>query len=192
MPILFSALLSLAVAWLRGAPPLALGEIRLRWPVLPLLALTLQWLGFVVLASHGVRPASGLSWPALLLQLASMGLLLVFIAANRRYRSLAVVGLGVALNLMVVLANGGYMPVRAADVARSGFPEVAAQLEAEGVFQKSRALDEHTRLALLADVIHVPFFGAARMVSAGDVLVAAGVFLFIQEALVGRRTPVYP
>jgi hypothetical protein len=191
MPILFSALLSLVVAWLRGTSPLALGGIRLRRPVLPLVALGLQWLGFVVFASRGGSPPAGSAWYALPVQLASLGLLLAFVAANRHYRSLLLVGLGVALNLVVVAANGGYMPVRAADVARIGLPEVAAQLETGGYFQKSRALDEHTRLALLADVIHVPFFGAGRMVSAGDVLVAAGVFLFIQEALVATRAPVY-
>jgi hypothetical protein len=80
------------------------------------------------------------------------------------------------------------MPVRAADIERAGFPQVAAELRETGHFQKSTVLDERTRLPWLADVIYLPLpIGPGRMISLGDILIAAGTFLFIQEALVSRR-----
>ncbi|MGH2350489.1 MAG: DUF5317 domain-containing protein [Chloroflexota bacterium] len=182
MPILLGALISLAIAWVRGASPLQLGIIRLRWLPVPLVAFAIQYVAFGRLE----EAAAGY---AVWLQLASMGVLLVFLLANLRYRSLLVVAAGTALNLLVVTANGGYMPARLADLERIGFPQVAAQIEAQGHFQKTGALDEDTRLPYFGDVIHLPLPGPDRLISLGDVFIAAGVFLFVQEALVGRRRP---
>jgi hypothetical protein len=179
MPVIVGALVSLLIAWLRGASPLALGEVRLRWLLLPLIAFGIQLFAF------GLFGGAGTAAP--LWQLVSVGLLLAFVAANLRYRALLVFALGALLNLMVVVLNGGYMPARPDDVRAIGFPQVAERLEAEGHFQKTGRLDESTRLPFLADVIRVPLPGPDRLISAGDVLVAVGVFLFVQEALVRPR-----
>lgn len=174
---------SIGLAWLRGVPPTELASIRLRWLPLPLVAFAVQLATFIHFPDQLVSVAP-------VLHLTSMALLLVFIALNVRYRALALVALGVALNLAVITANGGYMPVRIADMERAGFPQVAAELGTTGRFQKSRPLDETTRLPWLADVIHLPLPGGPdRLISIGDIAIAAGAFLFIQEALVGRRRP---
>jgi hypothetical protein len=178
VPILACGLLSLVVAWVRGVSPLRLGSVQLRWLLLPVLAFATQVLAF---GRFGSAAAPYATW----LQLGSMGLLIAFLLANIRYRSVLLIVAGVALNLLAVSVNGGYMPVRITDVERIGFPDVAAQLRDGGRYQKSVPLDERTRLPWLADVIHLPLPGPDRMVSIGDVLVAAGTFLFVQEALVG-------
>src|SRR2546425_8316056 len=97
---------------------------------MPVLAFATQVIAFGLFGSAAAAYAT---W----LQLGSLGLLIAFLLANLRYRSLWLIAAGVALNLLVVSVNGGYMPVRIADVARIGFPEVAAQLRAEGRFEKS-------------------------------------------------------
>jgi hypothetical protein len=181
MPILLCAVLSLAVAWIRGASPARLASIQLRWLVLPVLTFAAQAIAFG-------RFGPAITPYATLLQIATNGALLAFLIANLRYRALTLVILGTALNLAVNGANGGYMPVRPADVARAGFPQVAARLLQDGHFEKSAVLDERTRLPWLADVIYLPLpKGPGRMLSIGDLFVAAGVFLFVQEALIGQR-----
>lgn len=181
MIILYVALASLVVAWLRGAPPWALGTLRLRWLALPLVALAAQWVAFVTM--------SGVSqMMALAVQVVSAACLVAFLLANLRYRTLGLVALGMAMNLVVTVANGGRMPVRVDDLAAIGFPDEAALLRERGTFQKSVPLDGSTRLPWLADVVPVPLPGGpGRMISLGDAVVAAGAALFIQEALVGRR-----
>lgn len=170
--------LSLALAWLRGAPPLRLADIRVRWLPLPVAAFAMQYILFV----HVGAAASGY---ALLAQIGSAALLCLFLAANLHYRTLLLVIAGVLLNLSALAANGGYMPVRPADLVRIGVPHIAERLEMDGTFQKSTVLDEHTRLPWLADVIYLPMpIPPARMISPGDVLVGIGLFLFFQEAMV--------
>jgi Family of unknown function (DUF5317) len=180
VPALVGALLSCLIAVLRGGSLLALGTLRLRWLPLPLFAFGLQFAAF--------GPAGELvGGPAVLWQLGTSALVLAFLLVNLRYRSLAVVALGTALNLLAITLNGGYMPARPAEVRAIGFPQVAERLERDGHFQKTGRLDESTRLPLLGDVFRLPLPGPDRLVSAGDVLVATGIFLFIQEALVPRR-----
>lgn len=180
MPILTLGLLSLIIAWVRGAPPTDLANTRLRWLVLPAIS-------FVVQLAVFIHFADALEAIAPWLHVASMGLLLVFLAANVHYRSLLFVAAGVLLNVAVIGSNGGYMPVRPADMRAAGFYDVAETLETKGHFQKSTVLDGATRLPFLGDVIHVPLpFGPDRLISAGDVFIAVGVFLFFQEALPSR------
>jgi len=125
---------------------------------------------------------------ALWVQLGAASLLLAFVAANMRYRALALVAAGTVLNLAVIASNGGYMPVRPTDMIRIGHPDIAAQLEAGSVYQKSTALNERTSLPWLADVIYLPLpFGPGRMLSPGDTLIGLGTFLLIQQLLVPKR-----
>jgi Family of unknown function (DUF5317) len=184
VPLLAVAAASLLIAWLGGVSPLALGAVRLRWLPLPFLALAVQWIAFG-------PPGAGAGDAALLRQLLCGALLLTFLLGNLRYRSLGVVAAGAALNLLVAGLNGGYMPARPADARAAGMPQVAIALERDGRYQKTGRLDEATRLPFLADVVHLPMPGPGpdRLISIGDLLVGAGAFLFVQEALgpFGRR-----
>ncbi|HEX2323775.1 MAG TPA: DUF5317 domain-containing protein [Chloroflexota bacterium] len=180
MAILAGALCSLLLARARGASPLRLGAVRLRGLPLPFLAYGIQ----VAVFQAGL----GQALPAVLWQVVSAGLLLLFLIANLRYRALGIVALGAGLNLLVVTLNGGYMPASPEDLRAAGMPQVAARLETQGSFQKTGRRDEGTVLPILGDVIRVPLPGPDRVVSPGDVLVALGIFLFLQEALVGRGT----
>ncbi|HEX2036892.1 MAG TPA: radical SAM family heme chaperone HemW [Chloroflexota bacterium] len=180
MPILLAAFASVAIAWIRGVSPLRLATIPLRGLGLPLLAFLLQ-----ILAVAPLETLAGGPTPVLWLQMASRALLLGFIALNVRYRSLLLVGLGTALNLLVMLANDGYMPVRPPDRGAEAGGAV------QGSLHKTRLMDASTRLPFLGDWIFIPLPGPDRIISPGDVLIAAGAFLFPQEALMPgqeRRT----
>jgi hypothetical protein len=80
---------------------------------------------------------------------------------------------GLILNLAVVVANGGYMPVAGATVAATGS---AAQLETAASYRRDVPLTEQTQLAWLACVIAEPdWVPRASILSLGDLLLMAGL-----------------
>jgi hypothetical protein len=84
----------------------------------------------------------------------------------------------------VVVANGA-MPVSTVAAAEAGIGTEALRLGEDPLRER---LDDHTRLALLADRVPVPAPGWSQVVSAGDVLVAAGLGLLLVAGSV-PRTP---
>ncbi len=120
-----------------------------------------------------VQLVLGPSSTAPFLLVLSMASIFGFVLINRTSPGLRLVLLGMALNLVVIGLNGA-MPV-----SGSPFPEgPEALVVPEGDVRHSRA-GSGTRLALLGDV--VPFGG--RIFSPGDILMAAGLGLFVLSSL---------
>jgi Family of unknown function (DUF5317) len=96
--------------------------------------------------------------------------------------------LGVALNLLVVLANGGYMPLsQPARIAVRGaaLPADANVTELHNVTPMS----PETRLAWFGDVIPQPrWLPMANVVSVGDVMLSLGMAT-LAFLTIGRRSP---
>lgn len=104
-----------------------------------------------------------------------------FFILNLRRAGFPLLGLGSALNLLVIVLNGGAMPVSPDALAAIG--SVARPLGAHTL------LTEDTRLSILADVLPVPWhFPAPVVVSFGDLLITLGVFLFIQRQMLAPVT----
>jgi hypothetical protein len=104
---------------------------------------------------------------------------LVFVWLNRGLPGMPVLLIGLLLNLAVIAANGGWMPISPETASRlpgGGPPETA--VAGTKFDDKSILLEpESTRLELLADRFLVPEIGGYRAaVSLGDVLIAAGAF----------------
>ena len=106
-----------------------------------------------------------------------MTILLVglFLGANLGLPGLPLVAAGLLLNVVVIIANGA-MPVSTAAAAGAGVDTDALRLADDPLRE---ALGDGTRLPLLADRIPVPAPGWAQVVSAGDVLAAAGIGLLL-------------
>ncbi|MGB9723668.1 MAG: DUF5317 domain-containing protein [Chloroflexia bacterium] len=184
MILLVALLLAFVVALLRGGKLARLAALPLRWPALPLLALAVQ-LGVM----HFPR-ARGQSFdlPAIALLLSYLALLLA-VWLNRHIPGLALLGLGLLLNLVVMAANGGYMPISPETMERIGHGDAAAIAPGSRVAgTKDLALpQEQTRLWFLSDILILPFpFPFSGAFSPGDVFVAAGAFWTVQWALTGR------
>lgn len=145
-------------------------RIRLWWLVL--LGLALQE---APVHSHGV---------ALTLLMASYAMLLVFAAANLRSAGFGLIVAGLSLNWLVIGVNGG-MPVSGDALVRSGQGGVLRLLETEGG-AKHHLSTGQDNLLFLADVI--PIGGPlAQVVSAGDILVYAGMGWYIVTTMRGPR-----
>lgn len=126
-------------------------------------------------AGRGMAPASA---AALALPL-SLVLFLVFVWLNRRIPGMPVVLVGLVLNLLVITANGGWMPI--SPQTASQLPGGAPPSEATPgirVGDKNLLLrPEDTRLELLADRFLFPeWLGYRAAYSLGDVFAATGAF----------------
>ncbi len=107
-------------------------------------------------------------------------LLLLFVWANRRLPGFWLLGLGLALNLLVILLNGGLMPI-APETVTYLFPEIPAEKwepgQRLGTTKDVVLPRELTRLWFLSDWLVTPKWMPYRMAfSPGDVLIAWGAF----------------
>jgi hypothetical protein len=134
-----------------------------------------QWLAFHLLPTARLFP-DGLAAALLVL---SQLLLLIFAGRNWRQPGVALLGLGVALNLAVIAANGGLMPT---------FPEVVTRLApgATGTWNVGERLWLSKDIVLPASATWFPWLADRFLLpgwlpmraafSLGDVVIAGGAF----------------
>ena len=164
---------ALVLGWLTGGSLARLGSLPLRSLGLVAAALVAQLAGTLV---GGPAHPLGLA--------TSAALVVAFLVRNRGVRGTGLVALGLLANALVVVANGA-MPVsqQAADRAGVDVLEVLVgdrRHELEG---------PDTRLRALGDVVPVPLPLRPEVVSAGDVLVAAGLGQLVVVGMRGRTGP---
>jgi hypothetical protein len=191
MVLLAVILFSTVIAWLRGGRLANLSKIPLHWGVLAVAAFAVQAL--FIYGAPAQPVVGGWGWPELVFSTAH--LLLLFVAwRNRKLTGVAWVGAGLLLNWAAMLANGGWMPITPASLARAGHTDLAPSLAAGTRVYSSKNIvlpKDQTRLWLLSDIfVLAEPFPIPSVFSAGDVLVAVGVFLLIQDAMRAHHSAV--
>jgi hypothetical protein len=156
----------------RGGRLSNIGRAHFRCPALVFAGLSLQ-IAAELVASF-VNPAFRQGNRGIVVLAASYALLGAFVALNRHVPGALAIGLGLLLNLVVIAANGG-MPVslralRIAGIDPGDYLDSAV---------KHREMLPETPLGLLGDVIPIPFLRA--VVSAGDVVLALGIFRLVES-----------
>lgn len=137
--------------------------------------------GLYWLALRG-RGVTGLELSAALM-LAANGTILFVLWLNRRKLGSAVIAVGLALNLLVIVANGGWMPLSVSVLEASGH-RPGAQVGDVPEWSKGRVMaDEDVRFGILADWVPKPGGG---VLSIGDMVMAAGIGVFVWELMAGR------
>ncbi len=166
--------LALVIAMLRGGRLVNLGDIELKAWWLLLVSLGLQ-LGTRWLPDETWSETAGV-----VMVLASFALLMILVVLNRSKPGMWIAGLGVLMNFTVIAFNGG-MPVLAgaAEVA-SGF--TVAEPDISGSF-KHVLLDETSRLVFFADVIPLRLVRVGEVISLGDIFLALGLGVFLEQEL---------
>ena len=161
-------------------------QIEHAWVVLVAIALQIPLVYMLV----GESAIGGLSLSHLVLA-GSYALLFWVVWVNRRLPGLPLVGLGMACNGLVMVLNGGWMPITAEAVARLEYPiEVPVGIGPIKLRGGKNVLlpRSQTRLWWLSDVFIVgPPFPVVGAFSIGDVLVAAGIFWLLQWVLLAPR-----
>jgi hypothetical protein len=113
-------------------------------------------------------------------------LLLAVVWFNRRIPGALLFGAGLTLNLVVILAFGGRMPVLLPHDADPNSPVLA--LLRGGLDPLHVALDRPQGLWFIGDILTIPSIGGhSSLVSIGDLLMAAGVAWLIIRC--SRRSP---
>jgi Family of unknown function (DUF5317) len=161
---------ALAVAVLIGGDVRRLSQLRLRHLELLLAAFAAK----ISVALLGTTHAAAAVTAARPLNVIGAGLLLAVVWFNRRIPGAILFGAGLTLNLIVILAFGGRMPVL---LPRDIDPNSAVlALLRGGLDPLHVALPHPQGLWFLGDIFAIPGIGGhASLVSIGDLLMAAGV-----------------
>lgn len=170
MALALPLVLGLLIAPLLGGSWSTLADVRLRLVTAFYVAIGLQIVAF---------PASALPWhtsdrAAVILWLCSYAVFALAAAANLRTPGMALVVAGMCTNLIAILTNGGHMPA------------LPSALRAAGLHF------ETNRNSMMAASPHVAWFvdrwalpswvPFGNVFSVGDVLIAAGGFVFVLVA----------
>jgi hypothetical protein len=108
---------------------------------------------------------------------------LIFLFLNRRNPGFILIFIGVFLNFIVMVLNGGRMPVsvEAAAVLDPGY----IQALKESLYAKHAMLTSTTHLGFLGDVIPISDpYPRTQIISIGDIIMNIGIFFFIQYLMV--------
>ncbi len=166
--------LGLAAGLLRGGSLRDLAKLRVRHAWLPLLAFGLQAV-FVLFARD---PVSIPSWMRTFILLVTYVGLFGFLLLNRQIPGSSLLLAGAALNAIVMLANGGFMPVTPQAVARSGHTGYIITQGDDKFVRRSKDIvleKEDTRLWFLSDVFGIPApLPFSSNFSPGDLVIGLG------------------
>jgi hypothetical protein len=170
----------------RGRTTSQIASIHLHSAWLALVALALQ---IPLLRAPG-GPAEQVRIHQVLFLLSHL-LLLAFVWRNRRLVGIQIVGLGVICNLLVILANGGFMPISPDTLVRINPGSTPDQWPADFHYGHSKdiiVLQENTKLRALSDILVLPPpFPWPTAFSLGDLLIAAGIVVLLQGPRVLRN-----
>lgn len=170
-------ILGLIVGFFRGGLKHGLvqfSNIRLKagW-MFPLLLVFQFFMFYIQERSSIVAAASGYIYIAVYV----VGL--IFLWFNRHNKGFWLVLAGVFLNFLVMLVNGGRMPVsyEAASVLEPVYLEM---LQSGDAVTKHYLMDASTRLSFLGDIIPLSNpYPRTQAISIGDVVMNLGIFLYI-------------
>ncbi|MCL5961890.1 MAG: DUF5317 domain-containing protein [Chloroflexi bacterium] len=182
MFILIAVALGLADGLLRRGKLTNLTQLPIRFGWIIFLALFLQIIAF---SPFFEKPLGSFVGPIFVL---SELALLVTVGINIKIDGLELFFIGILLNLAVVVANGGYMPISSEGMILSGRTEEAEALKSLPHLANSTLLTENSRLPFLSDIIvlpsSVPF---ANVFSVGDVFLALGAFVAVRQGMLGQK-----
>jgi len=147
--------------------------LRINSPYVALAALTTELAGIFVL-----NPQDSDVLRRVLI-MSGYGLAVVFVWRNRRSRPLQLLGLGLLLNLLPMLANGGLMPLTPERAAHAGLSEKFPTITTGSAIPRTKDVLKDgvdVRIAPLSDVLVLPpGLGLHAVASAGDLVIAAGL-----------------
>jgi hypothetical protein len=161
--VLASLVLAVSVSYVRGGRMHRVAEAPLRWTGLLFAGVAVQVIVDLG-AARGFLPSAG--WASYGLLLLSQLLVLGWVVANWHLPGTKLITIGLALNALVIGANGA-MPVDPAAIQALGIEGATVS------GGKHVLLDDSTRLPWLADIWPLP--PLRSIISVGDVVLAAGL-----------------
>ncbi len=126
---------------------------------------------------------------SLITQGISFFLLLIVLWYNKRLLGVLVIGLGSLANMLVMMLNGGLMPISGQLLKEYETFSWGMELLNNGSDGRHILINEGTKLTILSDIIKMPPFLGWLMpiVSIGDLIIAVGIFLLVFFAVKGSK-----
>ncbi|MDQ6600391.1 DUF5317 domain-containing protein [Bacillus salipaludis] len=171
-------ILSFIVGFLRKGNVRALAHLKLKWGWMFPLLLAIELTVFF-LQNHFkfLGEVSGSIYIAVYV----IGLL--FLWMNRKNPGFLLILAGVFLNFLVMVMNGGRMPV-SPEAATVLDPSYVTALK-EGLYAKHTMLTSSTHLGILGDIIPITKpYPRTQIISIGDIIMNIGIFFFIQHLMI--------
>lgn len=176
-------IISIIIGLLRNGKLSSLSQISLKRIELIVLAFLIQ-AGLIFLGSRKIGFVLNYSSYALAF---SYVVLLIAVWYNGKLKGMKIIALGIAFNFMVIMANGGRMPILLGSLYKAGLNDIALILK-ESSHVTNTLITEKTLFKFLADVIPLPPpFPDPSVVSVGDFLLFYGVFSLIQNAMLKKQ-----
>ena len=183
MLYVYIIIISIIIGLLRNGKLSSLSQISLTKIELIVLACLIQ-AGLIFLGSKKVKFVLDYSSYMIIF---SYIVLLLAVWYNKELKGMNFIALGIIFNFIVIVANGGHMPVLLSSLHKAGLNDFVLVLE-EGSYVTHTLITEKTLFRFLADVIPLsPPSPDPSVVSAGDFLMFYGVFSLIQNAMVKKE-----
>ncbi len=190
MILLVAVIAAFFISLFAGGHPGRLARLRVRWAWLVPLAFAIQFPPIF----RPAPSAEGLLSVQALAMVFSYGLLILFLWCNRRLFGIRLIAAGLIMNLAVMVANGGYMPITYQALQKSGHVHLALGSEPGSRVRNSKDVLlplEETKLWWLSDIFVIPRPAPMTAVfSFGDIMIAIGAFRFLYKHM--RQSPALP
>jgi len=183
MLYVYIIIISIIIGLLRNGKLSSLSQISLKRIELIVLACLIQG-GIIFLGSRNIKFVLDYSSYMIIF---SYIVLLLAVWYNKKLKGINFIALGIIFNFIVIVANGGHMPVLLSSLYKAGLNDFALILK-EGTYVTHTLITEKTLFKFLADVIPLPPpFPDPSVVSVGDFLLFYGVFSLIQNAMLKKE-----
>lgn len=184
MVLLWAVLIGLSIGILRKGTLRQLGRIDLRYTWLVLASFLIQLLIFPFFKEE---PLVGFWTP--FFHAISYFLVIVFTLLNIKIWQIGLIGLGTLSNVIVMAANGGYMPASVEALRKAGKDFVAQNLSQMEVYGNLIEIGRKSILGLLGDRFYLPdWMPFSSAFSIGDGLIALGIVLLLADKMVETKT----
>jgi MFS family permease len=175
--------IGLVLGLLAGGSLTNLASVRLRWIWALSIAVIVRFLTEAAL-SAGVDVVEALRVPLLA---ASFGVLLAGLWVNRSFPGLGIAFVGILANAVVILVNGGYMPIWEPSLAMAGFTPADVTSAIHIILPPALDANFLLHLGPFADIIPIPFPVIRNVASVGDLFLTAGLAFFLFAATLRPR-----
>ncbi|MBU4228381.1 DUF5317 domain-containing protein [bacterium] len=183
MLYVYIIIISIIIGMLRNGKLSSLSQISLKRIELIVLACLIQ-AGLTFLGPKKVKFVLDYSSYMIIF---SYIILLLAVWYNKKLKGMKIISLGIIFNFIVIVANGGHMPVLLSSLYKAGLNDFALVLK-EGTYVTHTLITEKTLFRFLTDVIPLsPPFPDPSVVSAGDFLMFYGVFSLFQNAMLKKE-----
>lgn len=113
-------------------------------------------------------------------------LLFIGIYFNRSTPAFKIIFIGMFLNFIVIMANGGQMPVSGKAMAGIGLIGNMIEIR-DGRIITHTLMNNHTVFKYLGDIFVLPKpYPRPKIFSIGDILMALGIFIYIQGIMIKK------